>query len=98
MQVKVVRIYLSEDSPLLNPIYEYLHQQKIKGATIFRGVKGFGHTGELREAKFMDMHFNLPMIIEFCDVPSIVDSVLSHFDGQLESGRVLHWLAEMSIG
>ncbi|MDP1602797.1 MAG: DUF190 domain-containing protein [Legionella sp.] len=97
MQVKVVRIYLSEDSPLLNLIYDYLHQQKIKGATVFRGVKGFGHTGVLREAKFMDMHFNLPMIIEFFDVPSTVDSVLSHFDGQLESGRVLHWLAEMSM-
>lgn len=95
MQVKVARIYLSEDSSLLNVIYEYLHQQKIKGTTIFRGVKGFGHSGKRREASLMDMHFNLPMMIEFCDEPSIVDSVLNHFEGQLEPGRVIFWLAEM---
>ncbi|MGQ3888030.1 DUF190 domain-containing protein [Legionella sp. CNM-1927-20] len=98
MKVKVARIYLSEDSPLLMSIYNYLHQNKIKGATIFRGVKGFGHSGKLREAKIMDMHLSLPMIIEFCDEPSIVDNVLSHFHDQLEPGRVLHWLADMYIG
>jgi uncharacterized protein len=98
MQVKVVRIYLSEDSPLLNPIYEYLHQQKIRGATVFRGVKGFGHNGIVREAKLMNMHFNLPMVIEFCDEPALVDEVLSHFADQLDSGHVLHWLAELSVG
>lgn len=98
MQVKVVRIYLSEDSPVLKPLYDYLHQQKIKGATIFRGVKGFGHRGIERQASFMDMHFDLPMILEFCDEPSIVDNVLTHFEEQLKSETVLHWLAEMSIG
>ena len=98
MQVKVARIYLSEDSPLLTPIYDYLHQNKIKGATIFRGVKGFGHSGRLREARIMDMRLSLPMVIEFCDEPAIVDNVLNHFRDQLESGRVLQWLADMYIG
>ncbi|RAP35348.1 hypothetical protein B1207_13335 [Legionella quinlivanii] len=98
MQVKVVRIYLSEDSPWLNEIYNYLHDQKVKGATIFRGVKGFGHTGKLREAKLMDMHFNLPMVLEFVDEPAIVDNVLKFLDGKIESGRVLQWNAELTIG
>lgn len=95
MQVKVVRIYLSEDSPLLNTIFDYLYEQKIKGATLFRGVKGFGHAHVLRETRLMDMRFNLPVTIEFCDEPAIVDRVLSHFSGQLEPGRVLYWLAEV---
>jgi len=96
MQVKVVRIYLSEDSPLLDPIFDYLYQQQVKGATLFRGVKGFGHSRVMREAKLMDMHFNLPVTIEFCDEPAIVDAVLHHFSGQLEPGRVLSWLAEIA--
>lgn len=96
MQVKVVRIYLSEDSPLLNEIFDYLYQQKIKGATLFRGVKGFGHSGIVRETKLMDMHFNLPVTIEFCDDPGIVDNVLRHFSGKLEPGRVLYWLADVA--
>jgi PII-like signaling protein len=95
MQVKVVRIYLSEDSPVLNPIFDYLFEKKVKGATLFRGVKGFGHSRVMREARLMDMHFNLPITIEFCDEPAIVDGVLSHFAAQLEPGRVLTWLADM---
>jgi PII-like signaling protein len=95
MQVKAVRIYLSEDSPLLHEIFDYLHQQKIKGATIFRGIKGFGHDG-VREATIMDLHFNLPMIIEFADEPDIVNAVLGHFEKELQSVHVLSWLAEMS--
>lgn len=95
MQVEVVRIYLSEDSPQLHVIFDYLQQQKIKGATIFRGVKGFGHDG-VREAKIMDLHFNLPMIIEFADEPDIAKAVLSHFAKELQSVHVLSWLAEMS--
>ncbi|STX50548.1 Uncharacterized ACR, COG1993 [Legionella busanensis] len=98
MQVKVARIYLSENSPLLMSIYNYLHQNNIKGATIFRGVKGFGHSGKLREATIMGMYLSLSMIIEFCDEPSIVDNVLNHFREQLEPSRVLHWLADMCIG
>lgn len=95
MQVKVVRIYLSEDSPLLHVIFDYLQKQKIKGATVFRGIKGFGHTG-VREAKIMDLHFNLPMIIEFSDEPDIANAVLNHFEIELKSEHVLHWLAEMT--
>lgn len=95
MKVKVVRIYLSEDSPLLHLIFDYLQQQKIKGATVFRGIKGFGHEG-VREAKIMDLHFNLPMIIEFSDEPHIADAVLRHFENELKAEHVLYWLAEMS--
>ncbi|MGQ3890509.1 DUF190 domain-containing protein [Legionella sp. CNM-4043-24] len=96
MQVKVVRIYLSEDSPLLNTIFDYLYEQKIKGATLFRGTKGFGHSRIMRETRLMDMHFNLPVTIEFCDEPAIVDGVLRHFSGELEPGRVLSWLADVA--
>lgn len=96
MQVKVVRFYLSEDSPFLKEVYDYLHQQGVKGATIFRGVKGFGHTGKIREAKFLDMHFDLPMIIEFVDEPAKVDEILHHFSSTIEPSRILSWSAEMS--
>ena len=96
MQVKVTRIYLSEESSLLKELFDYLHQEKIRGATVFRGVKGFGVGGKTREAHFLDTHFDLPMIIEFFDVPDRVDSILSHFDGKIESGRVVQWFAEVN--
>lgn len=97
MQVKIVRFYLSEDSPFLNEVYDYLHNQQIKGATLFRGVKGFGQKGKTREASFLDFHFHLPMIIEFFDEPAKVDMILEHFKDQVGADRMVSWLAEMGI-
>ena len=96
MQVKIVRVYLSEEAPLLKELFDYLHEQKIRGATIFRGVKGFGVSGKTREAGLLDLHFDLPMVLEFFDEPQRVDTILSHFGEKLESGRVLQWLAEVN--
>jgi uncharacterized protein len=96
MQVKVTRVYLSEDSPLLQELFDYLHENKIKGATVFRGVKGFGASGATREARFIDMHYELPMILEFFDEPKVVDDVLHTFKEKIDGGRVLQWLAEVN--
>lgn len=96
MNVKVVRVYLSEDSPYLNTIYDYLHEQKVKGATVFRGVKGFGHTGKLREARLMNMHFNLPLVIEFIDEPTVADKILKYLADKIEPLHTVHWLASLS--
>jgi len=96
MQVKYTRIYLSEEEPLLDEIFSYLQQNKIKGATVFRGVKGYGSSGKIREAHFLDLHFDLPVVLEFFDDPQKVDSVLNYFSNKIESGRILHWLAEVN--
>lgn len=95
MQVKVTRVYLSEESPLLNELFNFLHDHKIKGATIYRGVKGFSDSGVTREARFLDLHFDLPMILEFFDEPERVDQILSQFPEKIPTGHVLQWLAEV---
>ncbi len=96
MQVKYVRVYLSEEEPLLNEMYTYLQENKIKGATIFRGVKGYGASGKTREAHFLDFHFDLPMVLEFFDELKKVDLVLNYFKNKIEPGRIIHWLAEVN--
>ena len=96
MQVKMTRIYLSEEAPLLKELFDYLHNQKVKGATIFRGVKGFGASCKMREAHLLDLHFDLPIVLEFFDEPARIDEILSHFSEKIESGRMVQWLAEVN--
>jgi len=95
MQVKVTRVYLSEESPVLNELFNYLHDQKIKGATIYRGVKGFGVSGKTRETRFLDMHFDLPMVLEFFDEPALVDAIVLHFRDKIAVGHIMQWLADV---
>lgn len=94
--VKVVRVYLSEDSPLLSELYQFLHSNHIRGATIFRGVKGFGESGKERESNILDFHFKLPLILEFFDQSDKIDKILENFNDRLEPGRVLSWFAELN--
>ena len=96
MQVKVTRVYLSEESPVLNELFDLLHEQKIKGATIYRGVKGFGVSGKTRETRFLDMHLDLPMVLEFFDEPARVDEILNSFRHKIATGHILQWLADVT--
>ncbi|KTC66513.1 Uncharacterized ACR, COG1993 (plasmid) [Legionella adelaidensis] len=95
MQVKVTRVYLSEDSPLLNELFDFLQKEELQGATIFRGVKGFRKSGKMREARFLDMRLDLPMVIEFFDLPEKVDTILELFKDKIPPGHVLQWIAEV---
>ena len=96
MKVKVTRIYLSEEAPLLKELFDYLHEKKIRGATIFRGVKGFGVSGKTREAHLLDLHFDLPMVLEFFDEPARVDEILNSFRHKIATGHILQWLADVT--
>ncbi|KTC94737.1 hypothetical protein Lgee_2265 [Legionella geestiana] len=95
-QVRMVRVYLSEDAPVLKALYEHLHVSGVRGATLFRGIRGFGHTGIEREASLLDMHFHLPVVLEFFDTPERVDAVLAAFPETIEAGRMVQWLAQVN--
>lgn len=94
-QVTVVRIYLSEDEPQVKDIFEYLHHQKVMGATQFRGVKGFGSTGVTRESSLLDWHFDLPVVIEFFDESSKVETLLQSIRAKVQARHILTWPAQM---
>ena len=95
MQVKITRIHLSEESGLLTEFFDYLHEHGIRGATIFRGVEGFGLSGKTRESHLLDMHFDLPMVLEFFDTPEKIDAVMQIFEEKLDPGKTIQWLAEV---
>jgi len=96
MQVKVTRVYLNEEAPLLNELFDYLQAKKIKGATIYRGVKGFGDSGKTRETRFLDLHLDLPVVLEFFDEPQRIDEILSVFSEKIPPGHMLQWLADVN--
>jgi PII-like signaling protein len=47
-EVIVVRIYLHEAKAHLAELLQYLHDEsKVRGVTVFRGITGFGSSGEI---------------------------------------------------
>lgn len=93
--VKIVRIYLNESEKTIKQVLNYLHEvAKVKGATVFRGVAGFGTSGIMHQSSLVDWEMELPIIIEFFDSPSQIDAVLDEIRTMIEPGHMISWLAD----
>jgi PII-like signaling protein len=69
--------------------------EKVRGVTVFRGISGFGQSGRVHSSTLLDISFDMPVVIEFFDVPEKVDAVLENIKGMLKSGHVLTLPAEI---
>jgi CBS domain-containing protein len=77
-----VTIYIGDSDrrgqkPLYLAILELLKREDCAGATVTRGVAGFGaHSRRIRTATIVDLSSDLPLIIEWVDHPARVSRVL----------------------
>ena len=95
MKVTVVRIYITEGGHVLEKIFQKLHDvEKVKGVTVFRGISGFGKSGEIHSSGLLDMSFDLPLVVEFFDECDTVTKVLDDMKDLLPEGHVITFPAE----
>lgn len=99
-EVTVVRIYLHEADHgrrknLMQEILNILQDQhRVQGVTVFRGIAGFGDTGEVRAADILRIMVDLPLVIEFFDQPAIVEAVLGLVRSLVPKDRIISWSAK----
>jgi len=92
--ITVVRIYLREGEHLLTKIIDFLHnEEKVSGVTVFQGIIGFGPDGEIRTSRLLDLSLDLPLIIEFYDLPERAESVINHLQTHMGLSHVVSWSA-----
>lgn len=97
VEVTVVRIYLSEKDAQLDKLVRRLHDlEKVRGVTVFRGISGFGGSGELHTARLMDLSLNLPVVVEFFDAPDKVARIVEHFHSTIKPGHIMQWAAKIN--
>src|SRR3954454_8122258 len=74
------------------PLYEAIvlkaREQGLAGATVVRGVMGFGKHSVLHTAKILRLSEDLPMIIEIVDSREKVDKFLPLLNGMISDGLV----------
>lgn len=98
-EVAIVRIYLTEGEGQLNTLMNRLHDwEKVKGVTVFRGISGYGESGVIHGARFMDLSLDLPIVVEFFDVPDKVEEILEHLSSVIKPGHMLKWSAHVNKG
>ena len=96
--ITVVRLYCSEHDNQHRRIIDLLHKDhSVAGVTAFRGIAGFGGSGRLHEAALLDMSLDLPIVVEFFDVPEKVAAVLPRLQELLGPGHIVTWPAEANF-
>ena len=78
---KCVRIYLGEEDRwhgklLFRAVLERLLAEGCPGATVVRGVAGFGASAHIHTATTPRLSENLPIVVEWVDSTERVESVL----------------------
>ncbi|MCX7797816.1 MAG: DUF190 domain-containing protein [Melioribacter sp.] len=71
-EAKLVRIFLGEDDLLHHkPVYETIvleaRKAGLAGATVFKGIMGFGKASRIHTSKILRLSEDLPIVIEIVD-------------------------------
>ncbi len=98
LDVRIVRIYLTEAEVHLGELMRHLHDvEKVRGVTVFRGISGFGRSGVMHSSTLLDMSLDLPVVVEFFDVPEKVETILEHLSQVIEPGHMVEWSARLIV-
>ena len=89
----LMRIYLGESDishgkPLYQIITEMLRSEKIAGATVFRGILGFGAKSHMHTANILRLSQDLPVVIEAVDSEENINRILSEVKKLMSGGLI----------
>jgi PII-like signaling protein len=99
----LLRIFVGESDKVGHrPLYEVIvlkaREAGLAGATVLRGVMGYGKNSVLHTAKILRLSEDLPMVVEIVDSLEKVEAFLPELDGMITDGlvtlekvRVLHY-------
>ena len=89
----LMRIIVAESDrwkrkPLYLVLVELFRQKGFAGATVLRGVAGFGATSVLHTDQLLALSQDLPLVIEVVDTEEKIEAVLPELDEMLQGGLV----------
>jgi hypothetical protein len=87
----LLRIFIGEsDRHAGMLLYEWIvrsaRERGLAGATVLRGVEGFGARSRVRTAKILDLSTDLPIVVEIVDTLEKIDAFLPIIDGAILDG------------
>ena len=107
-QAVLLRVFIGESDKLGHlPLYEAIVRRArdadLAGATVLKGVLGFGATARIRTHKILDLSTDLPLVIEIVDeehkIVAFKDTLSELFEQArcgglvtLENVRIIHYI------
>ena len=89
----LMRIFIGESDkyqgkPLYQALVEKLRSKGLAGATVLRGITGFGASSTLHTDKVLRLSLDLPIIIEIVETEQAIQSILPDLDEMVGGGLI----------
>lgn len=89
----LVRIFIGEGDkfegkPLYKQIVNLCREMNIAGATVLRGIMGFGANSKVKTTSILRLSDDLPLVVEIVDSEEKIDTLLPHLDDMMDGGLI----------
>lgn len=89
----MLRIFIGESDrrgsqPLYTAIVEAARKNGLSGATVFKGIEGFGGHSVVHAARVFDLSTDLPILIEIVDTEEKIRAFIPLLDDMVHEGLV----------
>jgi uncharacterized protein len=90
---KLLRIFVGESDrwghqPLYTAVVEAARAAGLGGATVFKGIEGYGGHSVVHAARVFDLSSDLPILIEIVDTEDRIRAFLPRIDEMVKEGMV----------
>ena len=89
----MLRIYFGEDDkwhdkPLHRAIVEKCRELDIAGATVFRGIEGYGASTLIRRTHHLSFSHDAPVMVSVIDADDKIQTLLPFLDKMVDEGMI----------
>ncbi len=89
----LVRMFFGEDNkyegkPLYRYVAEFCKERGIAGATVFRGILGYGKSSVIHKAGLFSLSSDLPIVVEIVDCEEKIQEILPELSKLVKDGII----------
>lgn len=97
LDARLIRVYLGESDrvadgfggrSLHEEIVQRARERGLRGATVLRGVEGYGAHAKIHTTRVLALSDDLPVVVEIVDERAAVEAFLPELEEMLEEGAL----------
>lgn len=93
-KAEIIRVFVGEADkhegrPLFEAIVQEARRRGMAGATVLRGIMGYGANSRIQTARILRLSEDLPIVIEIIDHTDKIEEFLPWLDEVVDDGLIL---------
>ena len=89
----LLRIFIGEEDryegkPLYKYLVEWFREEGLAGATVLRGITGFGKSSHIHTTTILRLSTDLPIVIEVADKRENIERIKPKLEGIIKKGLI----------